>query len=452
MTQLQPSAGKSGSKQTIAIIVILVAALIAGFLILRSPKSGGGEGSKEQTATQATKDDGHGHEGEGAKGKEDDHSKENGHGDHGDEKSSAGTPKASSEGDGHAHGSGEDHDEEKVAFTADQLRTSGIVIEKSGSGDIGTSIQLPGEIRFNEDRTAHVVPRVAGVVESVSANLGQQVRKGQVLAVISSVTLSEQRSELMAAQKRLALAKTTAERERKLFEDKISAQQDFLQAEQVQREAEIAVANASQKLQALGASVSSGGLARYELRAPFDGMVVEKHIALGESVREDANVFTVSDLSTVWAQINVTAANLPLVRVGETAVIKATGFERKATGKVSYVGSLIGEQTRTATARVTLPNPEMAWRPGLFVSVELVSEQAKAPITVSADAIQTVENKPTVYVKVDGGFEPRTVQLGRSDSNRVEVLGGLDAGVELAGKGSFAVKAQQGKGSSGHEH
>ena len=193
-----------------------------------------------------------------------------------------------------------DREEGKVELNDEQIKTAGIEIDKAGPARIRSSLQLPGEIRFNEDRTAHVVPRVAGVVQSVSANLGQIVKKGQVLAVLASPTLSEQRSELMAAQKRLSFAKTTYERERKLWEEKISAEQDYLQARQVLREAEIAVANVQQKLTAIGASVDAdGSLNRYVLRAPFDGMVVEKHIALGEAVKEDGQVFTISDLSTV---------------------------------------------------------------------------------------------------------------------------------------------------------
>ncbi|MFH5256279.1 efflux RND transporter periplasmic adaptor subunit, partial [Burkholderia semiarida] len=99
-------------------------------------------------------------------------------------------------------------------------------------------LQLPGEIRFNEDRTAHVVPRVAGIAETVPANLGQNVKKGQLLAVLSSAAVSEQRSELLAASKRLELARTTFAREKQLWEEKVSAEQDYLQARQALREAE----------------------------------------------------------------------------------------------------------------------------------------------------------------------------------------------------------------------
>lgn len=248
-------------------------------------------------------------------------------------------------------------EEGKIELTDAQLQASGVTLKKAGAARIRGGLQLPGEIRFNEDRTAHVVPRLTGVVEAVQANLGQQVKKGQVLAIIASTALSEQRSELLAAQKRLSLARTMHDREKKLWEEKISAEQDYLQARQALHEAEIALQNAQQKLIALGAGMpSSGALNRYEIRAPFDGMVVEKHITLGEVVKEETNIFTISDLSTVWAEIVVPAKDLNLVRVGAKATIQATAFDAEAGGTVSYVGAFLGDQTRTATARVTLPN------------------------------------------------------------------------------------------------
>jgi cobalt-zinc-cadmium efflux system membrane fusion protein len=225
-----------------------------------------------------------------------------------------------------------------------------------------------------------------------------------------------------------------------------------LQAQQALREAEIAVANASQKLDAVGAGASSGSLGRYELRAPFNGMVVEKHLALGESVKEDANVFTISDLSTVWAEMSIGAKDLPQVRVGEKVTVRSTAFDAAVAGTVSYVGALIGEQTRTAKARVTMANPQLTWRPGLFVNVEVLGSEASAPVTVSSDAIQSLNDKPVVFLKVAGGFIPQPVQLGRADGKRVEILGGLRPGAQYAAAGSFVVKSEHGKGSATHTH
>lgn len=343
--------------------------------------------------------------------------------------------------------------EGKIGLSDEQVKAAGVTLQTAGAARIQSTLTLPGEIRFNEDRTAHIVPRLTGVVESVPANLGQRVKKGQVLAVIASTGLSEQRSELLSAQKRLALAKTTYEREKKLWMEKIAAEQDYLQAQQALQEAEIAVQNASQKLTALGATAGgSGALNRYDVRAPFDGMVVEKHIALGESVKEDANVFIVSDLSTVWAEIAVPPKDLNAVRVGEKVMVKATAFDSKASGTIAYVGALVGEQTRSATARVALPNPQMAWRPGLSVNVEIVSDETDVPVAVSSDAVQTVNDKPTVFVKTAGGFIPQAVVLGKANGKQVEVVSGLKPGTQYAAAGSFVIKSELGKGSATHSH
>jgi cobalt-zinc-cadmium efflux system membrane fusion protein len=458
-----PLAERVGKKQWIAIAVVLALGLGAGALILRtSPAKPEAPGHSEAAGHG---DGEHHEEGEahGARqGKEED--KDHGHshgeaGGHADKehraegKEQPREPTAQGTAAARRKENKESKEnEEKIPFTDEQVKAAGIVVEGAGPARIKTALELPGEIRFNEDRTAHVVPRVAGVVERVSADLGQEVKRGQVLAVLSSPSLSEQRSALQSAQRRLALARTTYEREKKLWEEKISPQQDYLQAEQAMQEARIEVANANQKLLALGATPGSEALGRYELRAPFDGMVVEKHIALGESVKEDASVFTISDLSSVWAEISVAANNLSLVRVGEPVTIRSSAFEQAASGKVSYVGSLIGAQTRTATARVTLTNPQRIWRPGLFVNVELVASEADAPVTVSAEAIQTVEDKPTVFLRVPGGFVPQHVRTGRSDGRRVEIVGGLAPGAGHAADGSFVVKSQQGKSSATHTH
>ncbi|MES2069285.1 MAG: efflux RND transporter periplasmic adaptor subunit [Pseudomonadota bacterium] len=406
-------------KQGRAIAAVLVAGALAAAAILYSGK---GEASKTATAT---------------------HQDEPQHADQ----------------EHHAEPAGDDGTDGKVHLSDAQLKDAGIVIANAGPARISSIVQLAGEIGFNQDRTAHVVPRLAGVVQSVPAALGQQVKKGQLLAVIASTQLSELRSELLAAQKRLALAQLTYAREKKLWQDKISAEQDYLQAQQSLAEVEIAVQNARQKLAALGAApagttagASSSSLSSYELRAPFDGMIVEKHIALGEAVKEDANVFTISDLSSVWAEIIVPAKDLDIVRVGEKATVRATSINSVASGKISYVGSLLGEQTRSAKARITLDNPDRAWRPGLFVNVELSSGDSEVPVAVLAEAIQSINGQPSVFTRVAGGFAAQAVVTGRSDGKRMEIVKGLQAGTSYAAGGSFVIKAEQGKDSASHAH
>jgi cobalt-zinc-cadmium efflux system membrane fusion protein len=286
----------------------------------------------------------------------------------------------------------------------------------------------------------------------VSANLGQSVQKGQVLAVIASTSLSEQRSELLTARKRRELAKSTFEREKRLWQEKISAQQDYLQAQSALQEADIAVQNANQKLSAVGAGGSSSGLNRLEIRAPVAGTVVEKHLTFGEAVKEDASIFTVSDLSTVWAEFAVAPKDLATVRVGQKVIVSSTAFDSKVNGTISYVGALLGEQTRTARARVTLTNPKGAWRPGLFVTVSVLGEDQDVPVAIRAEAVQTIDNQPMVFMTVPGGFVARPVKVGRSDGQSVEVLEGIKPDEKYAASNTFVLKSELGKASTDHGH
>jgi cobalt-zinc-cadmium efflux system membrane fusion protein len=321
----KPSSSPLAPRRTlVAIAVILALGALAATLILRSGPPGAakadshGHGHSEAAAHA----DGEHHGAAAADG----HKHDEGHADdehHEESKSEKSETKPSAKPAAAAE-AGHD-DEGLIAMDAQRMQAAGVRLAQAGPATVRSVLQLPGEIRFNEDRTAHVVPRVAGIAETVPANLGQNVKKGQLLAVLSSAAVSEQRSELLAASKRLELARTTFTREKQLWEEKVSAEQDYLQARQALREAEIAVSNAQQKLAATGAGAGgAGGLNRFELRAPFDGVIVEKHLSVGEAVQDTTQVFTISDLRSVWAEMRVAAPDLPAVRVGECARTSAS--------------------------------------------------------------------------------------------------------------------------------
>lgn len=356
--------------------------------------------------------------------------------------------------DSHGHDeeqAGEGHGEEEgqLHLSIAQIEAAGVQLADAGPRELGTAISFPGEIRFDEDRTAHVVPRVPGVVEAVQAELGQAVKRGQVLAVIASQQISDLRSEQQAAQRRLELARLTFQREQQLWQERISAEQDYLQARQTLQEAEIAMANARQKVAAVG---PAGAGNRYELRAPFDAVVVEKHLTVGEVVDATSNAFTLSDLSRVWATFAVAPGDLDKVVTGRNVIVSAPDLGAQVEGKVNYVGSLLGEQNRAATVRATLANPSGAWRPGLFVNVAVSVEHFNAAVVVPESALQTWEEQTVVFARTEEGFEARPVKTGRRDAGQVEIITGLAAGTQVAAAGSFVLKSELGKGSAEHSH
>lgn len=346
----------------------------------------------------------------------------------------------------------EEEEEGALVLNEQQIQAAGIQLAKAQPRQISTLLSLPGEVRFDEDRTSHIVPRAAGVVESVKVNLGQKVKQGELLAVIASQQISDQRSELAASERRVELARTTFQRERQLWQDKISAEQDYLLARQTLQEAEIALNNARQKMNALSGSAVLAGGNRYELRAPFAGVVVEKHLGVGEVVSETSAAFTLSDLSQVWVTFGVFPKDLNKVQVGKPVKVSSTEMGTDVMGTVAYVGNLLGEQTRTATVRVSVANPDDSWRPGLFVAVQVATETYSAAVTVPVESIQTVEDKPSLFVRTAEGFITRHVELGVSENGFVEVRQGLEAGAQVATVGSFVLKSELGKASAEHAH
>lgn len=342
--------------------------------------------------------------------------------------------------------------EGRVTMTGRQLNLNGVEVLTAGPARIKSTLALLGEIKLNAEKSVHVVPRLAGIVESVTVNAGDQVRQGQVLAVISSQSIADQRSDLMAAQKRSDLARITYEREKKLWEEKISAEQDYLKARQSLQEAEIELQKTQQKLQSVGAGLGAGNnLTRYEIKSPINGIITDKQVSLGQVVNGDENVFVVADLSTVWAEMTIYAKDINAVKVGQKVTVKSSAFEAQSAGTIAYVGALVGDQTRTAMARVILSNPDRTWRPGLPVNIELQSDEVAVPLAVSVEGLQTVNENTVVFGRYGESFEVRPIEIGRRDNKYVEVLHGINSGEKYAAQNSYLVKAELGKASASHD-
>lgn len=365
--------------------------------------------------------------------------------------------------------------EGRVNMPPDVAEASGIEILSAGSVQMNTVIELPGEIGLNKNKVAHLVPRVAGVVIEVRKNLGDRVRKGEVVAVFDSRGLADAKTDYIESVHRLEFAQASFIREENLWKKKISPEQDYLVSRHALEEAEIARQSTEQKLSALGLSSDdlhslavepegkvtdrevrtpfvAKGLTRYELRSPLDGIIIEKNISLGEAIAEDTDIFVIADLSTVWGEITVYAKDLRVVRVGQKVTVKSKELGLETTARVSYLGPLVGEQSRAASAHVDIPNPNGLWRPGLFVTVELVAEAVRVPIAVASEAIQTFRDWNVVFTQYGDQFEVRPLALGRSDGKFVEVLSGLSPGEKYAAKNSFVLKADQGKSGASHDH
>lgn len=198
---------------------------------------------------------------------------------------------------------------------------------------------------------------------------------------------------------------------------------------------------------------SNESLAPYEVKSLIKGTVIDMHLTMGEVITDDSHSFTVADLSKVWVNLNVYQKDLPYISIGQRAVVSASPGLQKAEGKIFYISPVVDEETRTATARVVLNNPEGRWRPGIFVNARVEIENIDVPILVPKTALQTFEGQTVVFVKTDEGFRPKNVSIGRTNTEFAEIITGLRPGQEYVAKGGFTIKAELGKSSfGGHLH
>lgn len=197
---------------------------------------------------------------------------------------------------------------------------------------------------------------------------------------------------------------------------------------------------------------SNEGLTPYEMKSFINGTVLEKHMTLGEVHSEDVAAFVIADLDTVWINLSIYQMHLPKVAVGQRVVISAGKGVPDARGVISYISPSVDEHTRTATARVVLPNRGGRWRPGLFVEGRITVEETEVALLVPKSALQTMDGRTVVFVDEHEDFLPQPVEIGRSNETRAEVLSGLEPGQEYVSKGGFVLKAELLKGAFVDEH
>ncbi len=324
-----------------------------------------------------------------------------------------------------------------------------------------TVVELPGEIGLNGDRVNHIVARMPGVLREVRKNQGDTVARGEVIAVVDSREFAEAKEEVLETAHELEFATKAFEREERLWKKNIASRASYEDQERAHHEAVLKHRSARQQLVALGVGQAAinalvanpaGNLTRYELRAPFNGVVIEKKVANGQAVTADEDLFTVADLSTVWVNVTVYAKDLNAVRVGQEVTIKSEALTLEVKGKIVYIGSLVGGEARAATARVVLADPSRRWRPGLFVTALVVQEETTVPVAVKRDGLQKFRDWDVVFVRVGDEFEARPLTLGRTEGEWVEVVSGLKPGERYATVNSFVLKADVGKAGASHDH
>ena len=335
-----------------------------------------------------------------------------------------------------------------IKLTPQQIATAGIQLVRPTVGGAG-AIELPATIEGDPQGTQVVSAAIGGRIVALTRNLGQSVGRGDTLAVIESREAAQLNAEVEATQARAALARSNLRREQRLFDERVSAEQDLIAARTAAREADIALRLARQQVSAAGGG--GGSLNRLAIRAPIGGQVIARSVTLGQTVAADAELFRVANLSTVSLTLSLSAADAGRVRPGATVEVSAPG--RQATARVTFVSPVLDETTRLVPVIATIDNRGGQWRVGESVQAAILLGGAGSgsAISVPSTAVQTIGDKPVVFVRTSDGFRAVPVALGQTSGASVTILSGLTGREQVAAANSFTLKAELGKGEGGDE-
>lgn len=361
---------------------------------------------------------------------------------------------------------GEGHEGEKpgneVRLTEAAQAKAGVKVAPVRMQEVDATLTTTGAIADNGDRLARVTPRAAGRVVRVIKTVGDRVRAGDALAMLESTELGRAQAEYLEAQARHELARTTAERQRKLYKGALTATKDIQAAENQLRLSQIDLEKTRNNLLVLG--FTEGRIATLTVRrriepsipllAPLAGVVVERNVTPGETIEPGAAqpAFVLTDTSVLWANATLYERDLAQVRRGQVATVSTAAFPgRSFQGRVELVSTRMDKSTRTATARIVINNADGLLKPDMPATVRVRVGKQRA-IAVPESAVLHDKDQTFVFVqKEPEAFEKRLVSVAEGTGNFQPVLSGLSLEDKVVVEGGFTLKSELLKGSFGEE-
>jgi cobalt-zinc-cadmium efflux system membrane fusion protein len=330
----------------------------------------------------------------------------------------------------------------------EELQLEQVRVEEVSSKPPADRINLTGTVEFNADRMAKLLPPVPGHVQDLAVNVGDIVRRHDVLFVLNSRDVAAATTDHLASHKDLELAEKTFAMTEDLFEHQAASRIALEQATSELAKARARVSQTEEGLQVLGLephpeNEPTTTHSRIPVRTPIDGTVIERSVTDGQFVGpENASLVTIADLSSVWVQGDIFERDLRHIAIGQYADVTTAAYPTDRFGaRVSRVGSVVDTQTRTAKVRFLVANPDGRLKPGMFASIALYLPDSGSSLTVPAKAVFVENGRTFAYVKVGPQeFARREIETVRSDRDRLRVTHGIQAGEHVVSDGVLMLR------------
>jgi len=371
----------------------------------------------------------------------------------------------------------------RVQFaSAEAVEKAGVDIAVVQERPIIEAATANGEVVYDQNRMAHLSSRVAGTVWQVARQVGDRVRKGDCLALVDAADVGKAKAELLQAIAQVRLKQATYDRAKKLADGTIAIQR-LRETETALQEAQIRQQSAQQALVNLGlhvrvddfASLDTTEIAQrihflglpdewanqldansttsnlFPIRAPLDGIIIERHVVAGEVV-DSTVLFAVADLSQMWLTLNVREDDAKYVSIGQPVLFHSNSNtdDSDIRGTVAWISTSADDQTRTVKVRVELPNEEGRLRANTFGTGRIVLREEAKAIVAPSEAVHWDGSCHVVFVRdknyhevgAPKFFHVRSVRPGVKEAGMTEIIAGLLPGEVIASKNSVVLEAQ----------
>ena len=339
----------------------------------------------------------------------------------------------------------------RIRFRSPEIeRAAGIGTDRATAAALEIDIECTARIAFDRNRLADIRAPVPGVIRDVQIDLGERVAKGAELFVLESAQVGSLQGDLRAARERADVARANYERQLELREPKIASARQVELAREGLETAEAELRSIEVGLRIAGATESDPE-GRFRVRSPIAGTVVRRPATMGTFATSEVSLATIADTSRMWALLEVRELDAGLLRTGQMVTIRIDGLaERDFVGTVTWIASEVDPKTRTVTARAEVDNDLELLRAEQFARASIRVAESEDAVVVPRRAIQRVGEESVVFVRTgEGLYEPRTVTLGRSDADLVQVRGAVREGDSVVTEGAFLLKTELSRESIG---
>jgi len=317
-----------------------------------------------------------------------------------------------------------------------------ITIDTALTLPVTESLALTGRVEYNSDKIIDFVSFVGGTITNTYFSLGEKVKKGQLLAEIKSVELSNLLSQKKNYQAQVLVAQRELESVQTMHQDQIASQKDLLEAQSNLTVLRSELENVDSQLTLYSASSERGV---FQIKAPSSGIIVNKNIAPGMQITaEGSPLFTISDLNEVWIMANIYAGNVAYIKENMNVEIEALSYpDEKFSGKINTLSQVFDSNERVLKARIVMDNTSGKLMPGMHVDVLVEKVLGRSAVSVPAKALIFDNNQYFILVyKNDCDIEVRPITPFVQNSKQVFFEKDLEAGEQIISKNHLLIYNQ----------